>query len=201
MTTACTVRARIAELERRFTCCPSAYLTESDVQAYLFSLLLQDFGEPESVHNIFPPETLGQCPTLRFMTRRLHSELELPEGRIDLAVLDLSRVVVGITPSTGRFRLLRPQRGDHFFIEIKVSRTHRSEKCKAVWVQSIRSDIQKLQLNRLANHSALICCDFGGLLNEAQVRSLDDLLQNNVELYYFRSAICDRYLDSSQTPM
>ena len=137
------VRKRIEQLHRTFDKCPSIYLNESDLQAELFALLLQDFGETQRIENVSVWGPSRGCVPLPFMTRRLHCELLLPDGRVDLAVLDLAHVRFAMN-SLGRFGHVQMEDGDHVFVEIKASRTNRSAiTCSGTWTQLIKSDIEK----------------------------------------------------------
>ena len=81
---------------------PLAFLTESDIQCKLYSVLLPFFGDLESVTNT--PVWLTNSPNKLkpINSTRLHSELLLPEGRIDLAIIDLKAARFAFN-SKGRF--------------------------------------------------------------------------------------------------
>ena len=104
---------------------PFVFFNEADIQAELFSRLLVGFGDHFKIPNRQVWGVSKQPLTRSCITRRLHSELLLPEGRIDIAIVDPAAVHLGIN-SKGRFGHIQLSEGDHIFIEIKASRTNRS---------------------------------------------------------------------------
>lgn len=186
------VRECIAELAKKFEARPLLYFSESDLQAELFGLLLDPFGKGEPMLNVFVWGTNETKPARESISRRLHSELLLPEGRVDLAVLDLAHVRFAMN-SRGRFGYVQLEEGNHVFIEMKASRTNRSQiRSKNRWINLIVLDIKKL--NRYAWPCFLLCFDFNKLLGDSAVSSLKRRANPNVRLMYLRDKIGDNYL-------
>ena len=179
------VKTCIEELNRKVRKNPLAYLSESDVQSELFAILLRRFNRLERVKNVYMWGTKikGVAPVF---SRQLHSEFLLAEGRIDLALLDLKKVMMAFN-SRGRFGHLQPEESrKHVFIEIKSSRTNRSRvSSKHRWIQLVMSDIRKL--NEYKNACFLICYDFDDLLGKADVSSLAAKAHKNVVVIYVRT--------------
>lgn len=179
------VKTCIKELNRKVRKNPLAYISESDVQSELFAILLRRFNRMERVKNVYVwgTKTNGVEPVF---SRQLHSEFLLPEGRIDLALLDLKKVRMAFN-SRRRFGYLQPEESrKHVFIEIKSSRTNRSSvSSKHRWVQLVMSDIRKL--NNYKNACFLICYDFDDLLGKADVSSLAAKAHKNVVVIYVRT--------------
>jgi hypothetical protein len=154
-------------------------------------MLLAHFGDACEITNIFVWGTHEVRKTRQCITRRLHSELLLPEGRIDLAILDLSHVRFAIN-SRGKFGHIQLEEGEHIFIEIKASRTNRSSiSSKSIWQNLILSDIAKL--NRYQHKSFMLCFDFSGLLNDDLVSQISATSNPQVELIYARNDFKDNY--------
>jgi hypothetical protein len=163
---------------------PLAFLTESDIQCQLYAALLPSYGDIEPISNTYvwgatQPRAL-QC--IRSM--RLHSELLLPEGRIDLAVLDLRATRYAFN-SKGRFGHVQLETGSHAFIEIKVSRTHRSAvSTRARWLQLLRADLEKLR--RYSWLSFLLAYDFDFQLQQEEISALSKLAGPHTYLFYLK---------------
>lgn len=167
-------------------------------------MLLKRYDKEEEIKNIFVWGTRRSRTTRKVFSRRLHSELLLPEGRIDLAVLDLDNVRFAVN-SKGRYGHIQLQKGNHIFIEIKASRTNRScISSKNRWFKSILSDIKKLKYHsqKYAHHCFIACFDFSSLLDDDSVTSLKKQTNKNVELLYFRDDKENNYFaDENQAKM
>ena len=186
------VRQGIDELIKGVEANPLTYFGESDLQSELFAVLLNSFGDKERIGNVFVWGTDDPKPLAPCLSRRLHSELLLPEGRIDIAILDLSKVRVGIN-SKGRFGYVQLEPGEHIFIEIKASRTNRSSVgSKNQWIQLIREDIERL--SAYSHLGIVLCFDFNKLLNENEVIDLTRFTPQNVQLRYVQDHQGDCYL-------
>jgi hypothetical protein len=139
------IRHAIATVNSEILANPLVFLTESDIQSRLYAELLPSFGGV-----VEAPNTscwgLEKARKLRpAYSSRVHSELLLPEGRIDLAILDLQATFFRFN-SRGKFghAQLGPT-GNHAFLEIKVSRTHRSSLGgKSRWLYLLQTDLNKL---------------------------------------------------------
>ncbi len=179
------IRKCIENLYRNFYENAEIYFCESDLQSELFALLLKYFGDEEEISNVFNWGPSKNKPIRNVNTRRLHSELLLPEGRIDLAVLDLKKIFFAIN-SKGRNPGFRIEEGNHIFVEIKASRTNRSAvTSKNTWYKLILSDIEKL--NRYSHKCFLLCFDFNTLLDKGRISSLHEKVKRNTELLYFQN--------------
>jgi len=172
---------------------PLAFLTESDLQCRLYAALLPTYGPLQPVTNTFVWGTEQPRPPKRVLSTRLHSEFLLPEGRIDLAVLDLRATRFAFN-SKGRFGHAQLKTGDHAFVEIKVSRTHRSGiSTKARWLKLLRADLKKL--SRYSWLSFLLAYDFDFSLPESEIRALRRLAGPHTRLIYVRDAFGSQYLE------
>ena len=178
------VRESIEELKQVVIANPVMYFGESDIQSELFSILLARFNTEEEIKKVFVWGTNSPKTPQMVFSRRLHSELLLPNGRIDLAILDLDNVRMGIN-SKGRFGHIQIEPGRHVFIEIKASRTNRSSiSSRNRWVQLISADINKL---RAYSHPCFILCfDFNRLLDGDAVSTLLQGTPENIEVSYVR---------------
>lgn len=188
------VRVSIDTLVTSFRSNPLLYFNESDLQSELFAILLENFRSYDAViKNRFVWGTDKPRVTRGVVTRRVHSELLLPEGRIDLAILDLEAVRLAFN-SRGRFGHLQLQTGEHIFIELKASRTNRSGiSSKHFWARRIKADLEKLASY---NHQCfLLCFDFNRLLDNDSAKALVAERPQNVELMYFRDDIGDCYFE------
>ena len=186
------VRECISQIQDKFNAYPALYFNESDLQCELFALLLDRFGDNCEISNVFVWGTDKITRTRQCISRRVHSELLLPGGRIDLAILDLSHVRFAMN-SRGRFGHIQLEPGGHVFIEIKASRTNRSSiTSKNSWIQSIERDIDNL--NAHAYRSFMLCFDFGGILDDLTIARLIARKRENVEFLYFTNEIRDNYL-------
>lgn len=163
---------------------PLAFLTESDIQCQLYAALLPAYGDLEPVSNTSVWGT-GQPRTLKsIQSMRLHSELLLPEGRIDLAILDLCATRFAFN-SKGRFGHAQLESGGHAFIEIKVSRTHRSRvTSKAKWLQLLHADFEKLR--RYPWLSFLLAYDFDFQLSQEMINDLSKLAGPHTRFLYIK---------------
>jgi hypothetical protein len=173
------------------------YFSESDLQSELFSLLLHELPLDTMIPNISVWGT-QRAPAVRpCISRTLHTELHLPEGRIDLAVLDLAWVTMSVN-SRGRFGHIQLRDGGHVFIEVKASRSNRSQvTSKPAWVKSIRSDI--IKLNRYTHLCFLLCFDFSGMLTEKEIEALKTGANQNVTIRYFIDPRKDQWFDNAET--
>jgi len=164
------IRSAIAVVNSRVQKYPLAFLTESDVQSALFSALTPSYGIPAPLVETFAWGRGQQRKIKPVLSSRLHSEFLLPEGRIDLAILDLNATRYAFSPS-GRLGHVQLGPGGHAFIELKVSRTHRSGiSCRSVWQKRLSSDITKLA--RYQWLSFLLAYDFDMFLSRSQVLEL-----------------------------
>jgi translation initiation factor IF-1 len=178
------VRQRIERLKENVTVHPFCYLNESDLQAELFALLLPDFSSPCVMKNTFVWGTDSPKPLRDFCSRRLHSELLLPEGRIDLAILDTQKIKLSVS-SRGRFGHIQFEEGDHIFIELKATRTNRSRiRSIPAWKTLLAADVEKL--NRYTHRCFLLCFDFEGVMSESDIPTLTTAAKPHVEVLYFR---------------
>ena len=186
------VRTTIVEVNRKIRRDPLIALTESDIQCLLFASLFSYFGKKEPITNVFVWGTNIPKRLKPLWSTMLHSELLLPEGRIDLAILYLAAARFAFN-SRGRFGGVQLEEGNHAFIEIKASRTHRSQvtskhRCK----QLLQSDINKLK--RYPHLCFLVCYDFNDLLDTSSIHELADLAQPKVVFTYFKDVYSDSYL-------
>ena len=187
-----TIRRAIQQVNDRIQNHPLAFLTESDIQCQIYAALLPIYGSFEPVSNRSVWGT--DCPKpLKFIhTSRLHSELLLPEGRIDLAVLDLCATRFAFN-SKGRFGHAQLELGAHAFIEIKVSRTHRSNiSSKARWLKLLRADIEKLRCYPWL--SFLLAYDFDLQLPKDDIDELSDLAGPLTRVLYLKDPFMGCYL-------
>jgi hypothetical protein len=120
----------------------------------------------------------------------------LPEGRVDIAVLDLASVTVGIN-SRGRFGYVQLKEGEHIFVELKTSRTNRCQAhSRKTWAAAIRNDIRKLA--RYKHRCFMVCFDFSDFLDAKAIRQLKRTATANVKLEYFVNS-WERTLINSET--
>ena len=170
---------------------PNIYFCESDLQSSLFSLLLEKLDTRCSIKQTFVWGTFKPKKVQKIITRSVHSELLLPEGRIDLAVLDLEKIVFAVN-SKGHNPGIRIEEGNHIFIEIKASRTSRSSiTSKKQWQKLILADIEKL--NKYKHQCLMLCFDFENLFGEMEISSIRDKTNKNIELYYVNTCYEDNY--------
>lgn len=149
---------------------PFKYFNESDIQSDLYSRLLVKFGDHINITDRRVWGVDEQPSTKDCITRRLHSEMLIPGGRIDLVVLDPNAVYLSIN-SKGRFGHIQLADGQHIFIEIKVSRTNRSSvTSRNKWLESINKDLDKLSKHN--NNSFMLCFDFDNLISESSINKL-----------------------------
>jgi len=120
-----TIRNAIRQVNVNISKHPLAFLTESDIQCQLYAALLPTYGGLERISKTSVWGTSRRPELKPVRSMRLHSELLLPEGRIDLAILDLEATRFAFN-SRGRFGHAQLESGGHAFIELKLSRTHRS---------------------------------------------------------------------------
>jgi len=174
----------IDEISSSFHDTSYLFFNESDLQSYLFSLLLKDFNAEyelnTSVWGTDKPKKVN-----KIITRRLHSEFLLPDGRVDLAVLDLNAARFAVN-SKGRNPGIRINKGNHAFIEIKASQTSRSIISKSQWKKLIIKDIYKL--NKYENISFMLCFDYSNILNENEIELIRQKANVNVELHYIKNS-------------
>jgi hypothetical protein len=132
------------KIQENFRKNPSIYFNESDIQSDLYSMLSEKFRKPIHIQKTWMWGTNKQKPIRPIFTRKVHSELLLPCGRIDLAILDVNNTKFALN-SRGEFGHIQLEKGEHIFIEIKSSRTNRSKiSSKRVWKNLILKDIEKL---------------------------------------------------------
>jgi len=186
------IRECISKVQEKFQKYPTLYLNESDIQSDLFSMLSIKLGEPIRINKIFMWGTSEKKPNKPIFSMRIHSELLLPEGRIDLAILDLKNTKSAMN-SRGRYGYISIEQGNHIFIEIKSSRTNRSKiTSRNKWKELILKDIDKL--NKYSYPCFLLCFDFRDLLKSDDILFLNKKAKENVELVYCVSAIKEQYL-------
>jgi hypothetical protein len=192
-------RKTIQELGDRFRASPARFFNESDLQSELFTLLLEEYGNEEEMTDTRVWGTDKPRPLKKAFTRPLHSELLLPQGRIDLAILDLKKVTFAVN-SRGRYGHIQLQRGKHIFIEIKASRTNRSYiSSRKRWVGQLASDINKL--NHYSHACFLACFDFNLHLDDAAIARLKESARENIELLYFRDDAAGNYSANEDMPL
>lgn len=185
------VRECISKISDCFYRNAYTYFCESDLQSYLFALLLEKFGEEKELKRTFVWGTDKPKKVKKIITQRLHSELLLPEGRIDLAILDLEGAEFAVN-SKGRNPGIRIEEGNHIYIEIKASRTSRSSiTSKSRWNKLILSDIEKL--NCYKNKCFMVCFDYEHLLDENEINLIQNKANKNIELNYIKSCYKDNY--------
>lgn len=190
------VKECIDRLGKNFSDNSLLYFSESDLQSELFSLLLHELPPETMIPNISVWGT-QRAPVVRpCISRTLHTELHLPEGRIDLAVLDFAGVTMSVN-SRGRFGHIQLQDGYHIFIEVKASRSNRSQvTSKTAWIKSIRSDIVKL--NKYTHLCFLLCFDFSGILTKNEIEALKVGANQNVTIRYFVNPRRDQWFDNAE---
>lgn len=185
-------RECIHNLSENFRINPDLYFNESDLQSCLFALLLKKFNGENEINNINVWGTDKKKKVRTVSTRKLHSELLLPEGRIDLAVLEIENIRFAVN-SRGRNPGFQVEEGNHIFIEIKASRTNRSNiSSKNRWYKLIASDIEKL--NKYTNKCFMLCFDFNLLLGDWEVSSLKEKAHENIEIFYFQTDKSTNYI-------
>lgn len=186
------VKDNIVTLGKKFESNPALFFNESDLQSELFARLLLRYNNEVKIPNPFVWGTNNPKPAKIVYSRRLHSELLLAEGRIDLAVLDLNNVTFAIN-SKGRFGHIQIESGKHIFIEIKCSRTNRSSiTSRQKWFSLITGDIKKLR--RYKHPCFMVCFDFNSLLDNSRISKLQKSVAANLELLYFTNSLADYYL-------
>jgi hypothetical protein len=186
------VRDNVLTLARRFESNPTLFFNESDFQSELFTQLLVKYSNEGRITKTRVWGTDKPKPIKAVYSRRLHSELLLPEGRIDLAILDLDNVVFAVN-SKGRFGYIQLTSGNHIFIEIKSSRTIRScVTSRGKWLRSLIADIEKL--SHYNHHCFLVCFDFNRYLDKNSISKLRQSVAANLELFYFTNKQADNYL-------
>lgn len=186
------IRKCIAEINNRFCQYPSLFFNESDIQSELFALLLKKFGNKTEIKNTSVWGTNKIKKTKKCFTKKLHSELLLPNGRIDIVILDLDSIRFAMN-SQGNFGYIQLEDGNHIFIEIKASRTNRSNiSSKKKWYDLIASDIKKL--NQYTHPCFILCFDFKNILDKTMINSLEKITKKNVELVYLKNKVRDNYL-------
>ncbi len=185
-------RKCIRNLSDNFRANPDLYFNESDLQSCLFAMLLKRFNGENEIKNINVWGTDKKRTVKTVSTRKLHSELLLPEGRIDLAVLELESIRFAVN-SKGRNPGFQVEEGNHIFIEIKASRTNRSNIfSKNRWYSLIASDIEKL--NKYTNQCFMVCFDFNLLLGDLEVSSLREKAHKNIEIFYVQTDKSTNYI-------
>ena len=171
---------------------PLTVFNESDIQCYLYSILLKQFNNFEPVTNIHIWGTYDTPKTVPITTMRVHSELLLPEGRVDLAILDIENAKFAFN-SKGKFGYVQFEGGNHVFIEIKTTRTSRS--CIPSipkWKKLIEDDIEKLKRYE-SNICYLLCYDFNNYLDDMSIKELSKKAGKNVNLVYIKDKYRNKY--------
>jgi hypothetical protein len=176
------IKRAVAAMNSKVTMHPLVFLTESDLQSALYSELLPSYGS-------LVPATRTRAwgrgegrPLRAFLSSRLHTEFLLPEGRIDLAILDLSATWFTFGPG-GSLGHVQLEPGAHAFIELKATRTHRSSvTCRSVWLKKLRSDLEKL--SQYPWLSYVLAYDFDMLLAPKQILSLRRFAAPQTRLVY-----------------
>ncbi len=187
------VRECVTKISDSFYRNADIYFSESDLQSNLFALLLDKFNVEDELKRTFVWGTDKPKKVKKIITCRLHSELLLPEGRIDLAVLDLEKTVFAVN-SKGHNPGIRVEKGNHIFIEIKASRTSRSSiTSKNRWHKLILADIKKL--NRYTNQCFMICFDYENLLGEKEISSIRNEANKNIEVHYIKSGYVSSHFE------
>lgn len=188
------VKDNLRTLESKFKSNPHFFYNESDLQSELFSQLIVKYNNKEQIKTTRVWGTNEPKTVKNVYTRRLHSELLLPEGRIDLAILDLNNIVFAVN-SKGHFGYIQIEPGDHIFIEIKSSRTNRSSISSSKrWLNLIKDDIKKLSHY---NHPCfLLCFDFNvnTYLDDSMLSKIEQSIATNLKLFYFTNIEADNYL-------
>jgi hypothetical protein len=194
------IRREIATVNSEVCANPLVFLTESDIQSRLYAALLPSFGGVVEATNA-SCWGLEKVRKLRpAYSSRLHSELLLPEGRIDLAILDLRSTVFKFSPK-GKFSYAKLEAsGDHAFLEIKLSRTHRSSLGgKSRWLYLLQADLQKL--NRYPWLSFLLAYNFDiDGVNATDIAGLRRSAGPNTRLIYTTSKLPVIFLDAELEP-
>jgi hypothetical protein len=190
------VKNCIEIISRKFYENSNIYFSEYDLQSCLFALLLARFDKEYEIETcVWGTDKPKKVRTI--ITRRLHSELLLPEGRIDLAILDLDKVNFAVN-SKGRNPGIRISEGNHIFIEIKSSRTNRSSIGSKHRLKTlILSDVRKL--NKYKNKCFMLFFDFENFLNENEIESIRKKANKNIELHYIKSCYGDNYFCQSNS--
>lgn len=188
-----TIRGAIQQVNANVRKHPLAFLTESDIQCQLYAALLPAYGGLKPISNSFVWGTAQPRALKPVHSMRLHSELLLPEGRIDLAVLDFSATRFAFN-SKGRFGHAQLESGSHAFIEIKVSRTHRSGvSTRARWLQLLGADLEKLR--RYTWLSFLLAYDFDFQLPQEKISDLSKLAGPHTRFLYLKDVFGCCYLE------
>jgi hypothetical protein len=189
------IQSAIDELNKRFYSDPLVFFNESDLQSELFTILNnnKELSRNERIDEIRVWGTDSPDKARDVFTRKVHSELLLPDGRIDIAVLDLSHIILSVN-SKGKFGYIQLLNGEHYFIEIKASRTNRSQfSSKNGWAEIIKKDIKKLR--RYDFDSYLLCYDFNDLLTPNEIADLKREVGKRTTLVYAKDRYEDRYLE------
>jgi len=190
-----TIRGAIQRVNANVREHPLAFLTESDIQCQLNASLLPTYGSLQAISNTSVWGTAQPRAPKLLNSMRLHSELLLPEGRIDLAVLDLRATRFAFN-SNGRFGFAQLESGSHAFIEIKVSRTHRSGiSTRGRWLQFLRADIDKLR--RYPWLSFLLAYDFDFRLPQKEISVLSRLAGPRTRVVYLKDVFECCYLEET----
>lgn len=182
----------INEINEKICNNPLAVFNESDIQCYLYSILLGRFNNFEQVTNIHIWGTHDAPKTVPIRTMKVHSELLLPEGRVDLAILNIENTKFAFN-SKGKFGYVQLEGGNHVFIEIKTSRTSRSSiPSVPKWKKLIEDDIDKLKRYE-SNICYLLCYDFNNYLDDRSLKELYKKAGINVNLVYVKDKYRNKY--------
>ncbi len=188
------VRRAVSQVNATILVHPLSVLTEADIQARLYAALVPHFGGLQRVSNTFVWGTPRPRPLMSLMSVRLHSELRLLRGSVDLAILDLSATRFAFN-SKGRFGHAQLQPGDHIFIELKATRTHRSQvSTRARWKDLIHADLEKL--SQYAWPSLMLCYDFDFHLVGPEVADLKRRAGPRTQFLYFKDTHASCYFEN-----
>jgi hypothetical protein len=190
------IRRAVAAVNSEVLANPLVFLTESDIQSRLYAELFPSFGGVVEATNAscWGLETARKLrPTF---SSRLHSELLLPEGRIDLAILDLRETFFRFSPK-GKFSHAQlGTSGDHAFLEIKVSRTHRSSLGgKSRWLYLLQADLNKLSRYPWLSFLLAYNFDIDGV-NTADIAGLRESMGPNTRLIYTNAKLPFIFLEA-----
>jgi hypothetical protein len=133
------VEARIDSLINSFKENPELFLTEQDVVAYLYKLLLEDFGSFQETADNPPRQSIPLHCEVRWYGGHRRRPLRY---RSDLVILNVPSL---ITENTDSFRL--PSKGygfDKFQVIIEVKLRRKTRRSNSKWMDLIRKDRRKI---------------------------------------------------------
>ncbi len=169
-----------------FTENPEVFLNESDLQSDLFLRLKSEYPALERIEKTFVWGTMKPKKVKEIKTSKIHSELLLPEGRIDIAILDIKNTRLAVN-SRGKFGHIQlEESGKHIFIEIKCSRTNRSSiTSKKTWIGLLKKNMYKL--GYYPYKSFLLCFDYNFDLTENELKEIKKCATTSTTLKYISS--------------